>query len=168
VHWAEIALAALKASGVDTLVYVPDIILHEILRRAETDGVVRLVPMPREEDGVGVVCGLYLGGRRAALLMQNSGLGNAANALASLAVPYEIPLLMLISQRGGLGEWNPVQVPMQLAARPLFDSLGIPHYTVTAPDDLDRVIRGAAKLAYDTGRGVAVILDSRLTGGNRG
>src|SRR5207302_428792 len=102
------------------------------------------------------------------LLMQNSGLGNATNALASLAIPYELPVVMLISQRGGLSEWNPVQVPMFLATRPLFESLGIPHYTITDTEDVDQVVRGAVKLAFDTGRCVAVILDSRLTGGKRG
>src|SRR5437762_13978455 len=167
-HWAELILASLKAAGVDTLVHVPDIVLNEILTRAERDPELRVVPTTREEEAVGVVCGMVLGGRRPLLLMQNSGLGNAANALASLAVPYELPVVMVISQRGGLGEWNPVQVPMMLAARPLFDALGYPHYTIAAPEEIDPVVRGAVRSAFATGRGAALFLDSRLTGGRRG
>jgi sulfopyruvate decarboxylase alpha subunit len=168
VHWAEIILASLKAADVDTLVHVPDIVLNELLSRAEGDPELCVVPTTREEEAVGVISGLFLGGRRPVLLMQNSGLGNAANALASLAVPYEIPVVMMISQRGGLGEWNPVQVPMMLAARPLLDALGYPHYTITTPEEIDPLVRGTVKSAYDTGRGAAVFLDSRLTGGKRG
>jgi sulfopyruvate decarboxylase TPP-binding subunit len=99
------------------------------------------------------------------MLLQNSGLGNAVNALASLTVPFEIPVLMLLSQRGGLGEWNPVQVPMQLASRPVLDALGLLHTTVAREDELDVAIRAAARAAFDTGRGAAVILDKRLTAG---
>jgi len=168
VHWAEIALESLKASGVDTLVHVPDIVINEMLRRAEPDPALAVVPVTREEEGVGVAAGLYLGGRKPAMLLQNSGLGNAINALAALAVPGEIPVLMVISQRGGLGEWNPAQVPMQLASRPVLEALGMLHVTVTRPEELDPAIRGAVKVAFDTGRGAAVILDSRLTGGKPG
>jgi sulfopyruvate decarboxylase alpha subunit len=165
VHWAEIALASLKASGVDTLVHVPDIVINEILKRAEPDPELLVIPTTREEEGVGVVAGLYLGGRRPAMLLQNSGLGNAVNALASLTVPFEIPVLMLLSQRGGLGEWNPVQVPMQLASRPVLDALGMLHVTVVREDELNVAIRSAARAAFDTARGAAVILDKRLTAG---
>jgi sulfopyruvate decarboxylase TPP-binding subunit len=38
--------------------------------------------------------------------MQTSGFATLANVLASLAVPYQIPLLMIISERGTLGEFN--------------------------------------------------------------
>src|SRR4051812_9985926 len=130
-HWADAMLDALKASGVDTLVHVPDIILNEILKRAEPDPAIQVVATTREEEAVGVVAGFHLGGRRPVMAMQNSGLGNATNAIASLAVPFEIPVIMIVSQRGGLSEWNPAQVPMSLALRPLLDSLGIPHYDCT-------------------------------------
>jgi sulfopyruvate decarboxylase alpha subunit len=164
-HWAETALAALKVSGVDTIVHVPDKVVNEILIRAEADPSLMVIAMSREEDAVGVVCGLYIGGRKPVLLMQNSGLGNATNALASQAIPYLNPVVMLVSQRGGLGEWNPVQVPMQMASRPLLEALGIEHVSVVRPDDVDAAVRGAVKTAYDGGRSVAVLLDGRLTGG---
>ena len=164
-HWAEMALAALKASGVDTVVHVPDKVVNEILVRAEADPSLLVVATSREEDAVGVVCGLYLGGRKPVLLLQNSGLGNATNALASQAIPYLNPVVMLISQRGGLGEWNPVQVPMQMASRPLFEALGIEHVTVVHPSDVDAAVRGAVKTAFEAGRCTAVLLDGRMTGG---
>jgi sulfopyruvate decarboxylase TPP-binding subunit len=97
--------------------------------------------------------------------MQNSGLGNAANAIASLAVPYQIPFLMLISHRGGLGEFNVAQVGMGQALRPMLDGLGVQHYTLERQDEIEPVLKGASKLAFSTDRPVAIILSTLLTGG---
>ena len=47
-----------------------------------------------------------MGGRRGAVLMQTSGFGTIPNALASLVVPYQIPVVMFVSERGTLGEFN--------------------------------------------------------------
>ena len=71
-----------------------------------------------------------LGGMRGAMFAQNSGLGNCVNALASLAVPWQIPVLMFLGQRGELGEFNVSQVGMGRATRPILDALGIPRAAV--------------------------------------
>ena len=100
-------------------------------------------------------------------MMQNSGMGNAANAIASLATPYQMPFLLLISQRGELGEFNAAQVGMGQALRPLLDGLGVQHFTVERLDEVAPVLDGATKLAYSTDRPVAVILSPLLTGGKQ-
>ena len=87
------------------------------------------VPVTREEEGVGICAGAWMGGRRPALLMQNSGLGNSINALASLDMLYGIPLLMIISHRGGVGEPIIGQVPMGRLTVPLLDAMQIPHFS---------------------------------------
>ena len=66
----------------------------------------------REEEAVGILAGLFLGGQRGAMLVQSSGLGNTLNALGSLAMAYRIPFPMLVSLRGELGEFNPAQLHM--------------------------------------------------------
>src|SRR5262249_45185077 len=78
----------------------------------------RVVTVTREEEGVGLLAGAWLAGRRGALLMQNSGLGNSVNALASPCVASQIPMVLLISHRGDLGEFNPAQGPQGHARRP--------------------------------------------------
>lgn len=163
--WSDVVLQCLKQNNVQLLVHIPDTILTELIRTAQSDHFFDVVSPTREEEGVGIVCGAYLGGRNGALLMQNSGLGNAANILGSLTVPYQIPMLLLISQRGELGEFNTVQVGMGQALRPTLDGLDVPHFTMDREDDVEKIMTGAIKLAFSTDRPVAVIVSPRLSGG---
>lgn len=166
--WSDTVFECLKANALQTVVHVPDTVLTDLIRLTEADDFFDVLSPTREEEGIGIICGAYLGGRYGVMLMQNSGLGNAANALASLAAPYQIPFLMLISQRGELGEFNTAQVGMGQAVRPVLDSLGIPHFTLERDDEIARVLNGASKLALSTDRPVAVILSPLLTGGKKG
>ena len=86
---------------------------------------VRLLLATREEEAFGIAAGLYLGGKRPTVMLQSSGLGNSLNALTSLLIPYQIPVLIVVSMRGDLGEWNAAQVPMGRAVR--VDSGGDRH-----------------------------------------
>ena len=163
--WQESVVEAFRAQDVRFIVHVPDKVLAPLIARFEADATFDVVAPTREEEGVGIVCGAYLGGRRGALLMQNSGLGNALNALASLAVPYQVPFVMVISQRGEWGEFNPAQVPMSRAVRPSLDALAIPHHTLESEDEVEKTVEAAIRLAYSTERPVALILSTLLTGG---
>jgi sulfopyruvate decarboxylase alpha subunit len=163
--WSDIVLQCLKANKVQMLVHIPDTVLTDLIRQASEDDDFDVLSPTREEEGVGILCGAYLGGKYGALLMQNSGLGNAANILGSLTVPYQIPLLLLISQRGELGEFNTVQVGMGQALRPTLDGLDIPHFTMEREDEVEKIVTGAIKLAFSTDRPVAVIVSPLLSGG---
>ena len=163
--WSDVVLECLKANNVQTLVHIPDTILTGLIRQAEADDYFDVLCPTREEEGVAILAGAYLGGRNGALLMQNSGLGNAANILGSLTVPYQLPMLMLISQRGELGEFNTVQVGMGQALRPTLDGLGIQHFTLERDDEVAKVMTGAIKLAFSTDRPIAVIISPLLSGG---
>lgn len=165
--WADTVLDCFKENGIRTIVHVPDTVLTGLIRMADADAAFDVLGPTREEEGVGMVCGAYLGGSPGALLMQNSGLGNAANAIASLAVPYQIPFVLLISQRGELGEFNTVQVGMGQALRPVLDGLGVPHFTLERDDEVAKIVTGACKLAFSTDRPVALILSPLLTGGKQ-
>ena len=67
-------------------------------------------------------------------MLQSSGLGNSLNAITSLLLPYQIPVLTVISMRGDAGEWNAAQVPMGRAAGAILDAMGVPRQTVTSAD----------------------------------
>src|SRR5436190_16091723 len=166
--WQGTVLEALKGCGVRTFVHVPDLVLAGLIRLAETDPDCDVYAPAKEEEGIGILCGAYLGGRQGVMLMQNSGAGNIVNALASLAVPCQIPFLMLISQRGELNEFNPAQVGMAQALRPMLDALGIPHFTLERLDEVPAIVSGAGALAFSTERPLALILSPLLTGGKRG
>lgn len=163
--WTESIVTALKRHDVRLITYLPDSIVQRVLTPLAADPAFTLLPVGREEECVGILTGAYLGGTRGAMFCQNSGLGNSVNALASLAVPWQIPVLMFIGERGGLGEFNLSQVGMQRAARPLFDALGIPHVTMTRPEDVESLTSDGIKLAYNTRTPIAFILPRQLTGG---
>jgi len=162
--WVDLFFDRLKANGLRVLCYVPDSVLAPLITLAEADPFFAMIPLTREEEGVGVLTGAYLGGRMGALMMQVSGLGNSVNGLASLAIPYQIPFLMLISQRGELGEFNAAQITMGRAARPVLDALDIQHFTLRRMDEVTTLTDGAIKTAYTAKRPVALFLSAELVG----
>ena len=127
-----------------------------------------MITVTREEEGVGLLAGAWLGGRRGALRMQNSGLGNCVNALGSLCAASLIPLVLVISHRGDLGEFNPAQVPMGQATQPILDALGIRWIKPQSIAELETQGDGLIKLAYTRSLPVAFVLPPDLTGGKRG
>jgi sulfopyruvate decarboxylase alpha subunit len=139
VTWAEQLLQSLRANDVDLCIYVPDEVLTPLIDGADQDQQMDAFPASREEEAIGIAAGAALGGRRSVVLMQSSGYGNSVNALASLAVPYQLPVLMIIGERGVLGEFNPVQVPISRAIRPSLDAMGIPHRTLERQDEVEAV-----------------------------
>jgi sulfopyruvate decarboxylase subunit alpha len=148
----------LKRAGIDFATSVPCVNLQELLDLVGKDPKIIHVPVTREEEGVGLCAGAWMGGRRPALLMQNSGLGNCINALASLDILYGIPLLMIISHRGGIGESMVGQVPMGQLTAPLLDAMEIPHFSPDGAEAEDAV-NSAWSLAAESHRPAAVLLD---------
>jgi sulfopyruvate decarboxylase alpha subunit len=138
-----------------------------VLNLLEADPAFTVVPVTREEEGVAVMAGVALGGKRGALIIQGSGVGNAINALASLCVGTQIPLLLIVSERGRLGEFNPVQVPLGRAIPRIFEALGIQSFWINTTDELRPAIDGAAGLAFASSLPVALLLPTTLTGGKR-
>jgi sulfopyruvate decarboxylase subunit alpha len=95
--------------------------------------------------------------------MQSSGLGNSLNALGSLLIAYQIPVLMIISMRGDPGEWNAAQVPMGRAIIPILQAFGIQHLSVDHSTAAEDAVRAMAALAFGTRHPAACLLPRRLT-----
>lgn len=163
--WATTILDALRANDVRLVAYVPDKVLIPLIDGAHDDGFFTAFSATREEEAVGIVAGAALGGQRGVVLMQSSGFGNAINALASLVVPYQVPLLLVISERGVLGEFNAVQVPIARTLRPVLDALAIPHATLTRQDELAFTVERTIAQVYRTQTAAALLLSPLLTGG---
>ncbi len=164
--WAPAVCTGLATSGIGHIVYVPDNPLSHLLNGLSRDYPhVCQTLATREEEAVGIASGLYLGGVRPAVLMQSSGLGNCANAIASLLVAYQIPVVFVMSMRGDPGEWNWAQVPLGRAIRPILDALGIPHATVESAEGAEAIVRSACDTAFSARVPVACLLPRRLTVG---
>jgi sulfopyruvate decarboxylase subunit alpha len=162
--WALGVSAGVHAAGSRDIIYVPDNPLSHVLRVVEQQyRDVRLILATREEEAFGIAAGLYLGGRRPTVMLQSSGLGNSLNAVTSLLLPYQIPVLMVVSMRGDSGEWNAAQVPMGRAVRGILDSIGIPHSTVESAGEACDTVRLAGRTAFGTRTSSACLLPRRLT-----
>lgn len=165
VPWQNALYEALLDENVTFFAQVPDESTGELVNLLERNQEVQMVPVTREEEGIGVLSGANLAGKRVALIIQASGIGNSLNVLGSLNVPCKVPVLLLISERGGLHEFNPCQVPLGKNVEPLLNQLGVQTYRIERAEDVTNVVKGAAMLAFSTQAPVGLILTSTLTGG---
>ncbi len=154
----KLVFKGIKDAGIDFIVSVPCVNLSELITMVDTSCDIVHVPVTREEEGVGVCAGAYMGGKKPAMLMQNSGLGNSVNALASLNLLYGIPILMIISHRGVEGEPIIAQVPMGRLTTKLLDTMEIPYLIPENRAESADIILKAWNTARDMKKPVAVLL----------
>ena len=163
--WHEIVRDVLKRHQVSLVTYVPDNVLRPLIDAVHADSFFTTFSVAREEEGLGIVAGAWMGGRRGILLMQTSGFATLANVLASLAVPYQLPVLMMVSERGTLGEFNIGQALVAHTMRPVLQTLNIEHPTVTRIDELEFIVDRSITQAVATQAPCCFILSPLLTGG---
>lgn len=159
---SQLIFDALKAADVRIISALPETWLVHLIRLAEEDPDTTLVRLAKEEEGVGISAGAHLSGVKSAMLMQNHGFLASINGIVSLALLYKIPLLMLISHRGDLGERDPWQCQGGMATVPVLRSLGIPHYPLEDPAHVKRRILSAQCLAESSLTPVALLLSREL------
>ena len=102
---------------------------------------------------------------RGIVLMQTSGFATLPNAIASLAVPFQIPVLMMVSERGTLGEFNIGQSLVARTMRPVLDALAVEHHTMTRLDEVEFIVDRSITQAVATQAPCVFILSPLLTGG---
>jgi sulfopyruvate decarboxylase alpha subunit len=163
--WHEIVRETLKANDVRLVTYVPDNVLKPLIAGVHADPFFTAFPATREEEALGIVAGAWMGGMRGILLMQTSGFATLANVLASLPVAFQIPVLMMVSERGTLGEFNLGQALVARTMRPVLNSLAVENHTITRLDELEFTVDRSIKQANATRAPVALILSPLLTGG---
>ena len=163
--WPEIAVRALKRHKVDLVTYVPDNVLRPLIERVHADPFFTAFACAREEEALGITAGAWMGGRRGILLMQTSGFATLPNTLASLSVPFQIPSLMMVSERGTMGEFNIGQQLVARTMRPVLDALLIESHTLTRLDEMEFILDRSLVQAFATQAPVCFILSPLLTGG---
>ncbi len=156
---SEAIFDALKDIGIDFIVSVPCVNLSKILNMIDDDEDIIHIPVTREEEGIGLCAGAFLGGRKPAILMQNSGLGNSINALKSLTQLYEMPLLMIMSHRGTEGESICGQVPMGESTPRLLEAMNFRFFKPGNPEGAYEDIKEAWDLSVEEGKPVGVLLE---------
>ncbi len=161
--WQADVFAALKAANITQLAYVPDAGHAHLIEAAHADPAMHAVVLTTEEEGIALAAGAWLGGQRACLLMQSSGVGNCINML-SLPVNCRMPFLTLVTMRGEWGEFNPWQVPMGTATPTVLTATGVHVRRADRSDEAAETVAAAASLAFDSMVPVAVLFSQRLIG----
>jgi sulfopyruvate decarboxylase alpha subunit len=163
VDWPDQIFEIFKRGGIRQVGYVPDAGHSRLIQRCRGDETIRDVVLTTEEEGIGLAAGAWLGGQRAALLMQSSGVGNCINMLA-LAKACRFPLLILVAMRGEWAEFNPWQVPMGSTTEASLKLCDIQVYRASHPDEVAETVAAALDMAFDGQIAVAVLLSQRLIG----
>ncbi|HTQ77762.1 MAG TPA: thiamine pyrophosphate-binding protein [Burkholderiales bacterium] len=161
--WPEDVFRVLKEAGVGIVGYVPDAGHKRLIELCHGDSATRAVVLSTEEEGIGLAAGAWLGGRRSALLMQSSGVGNCVNALGMVR-ECRFPLLMLVTMRGEFGEFNPWQVPMGQATPAVLSSMDVVVHPARSAAEVAPTVNAAARLAFGSYQAVAVLISQGVIG----
>ena len=143
---------------------MPDAGLTRLIERCREDNAIETVMCATEEEGIGLAAGAWLGGQKAAVLMQSSGVGNTINAIASLITSAHFPLFSVVTMRVQWGEGNPWQVPMGQAVRPVLEAVGVKVFQADTADDVAPMIEAGLRMAFSTDQAVAVLVSQRVIG----
>jgi sulfopyruvate decarboxylase alpha subunit len=162
-HWPDLIYAQLRRVGIRQVGYVPDAGHSRLIELCVKDPNIHDVVLTTEGEGVGLAAGAALGGERAVLLMQSSGVGNCIN-MFSLLRNCGFPCLVLITMRGEFAEFNPWQVPMGAITEATLKLCGFLTYRVDEPDDVDDIVGGGCDMAFGGDLQVAIVLSQRLIG----
>ena len=130
-------VADLVKNKVEFITTVPCKQLAGVIEKIENCKDIHHVPSNKEDEGMGLCAGAFMGGKRSAIIMQNTAIGVTINTLATLIQFYRMPLPMLISYRGEVGEPVACQVEMAVHTKALLAQLNIPTYHFHHQSDVD-------------------------------
>src|SRR3979490_3497336 len=133
-------IAGLKAAGVSVVCYLPDSLLKELYPALDRDPDIRTIRRTNEGEGAAICGGIWLSGKRSALVMENSGLRASVEPLARMGLGAGIPVVMLMSYRGELGENNWWAITHGITMEPVLAALRIPYQVVHEEDKIARAI----------------------------
>jgi sulfopyruvate decarboxylase subunit alpha len=153
---------SLKECDVRLVSALPETWLVHLIRLTDDDPEMILVRLAKEEEAVGISAGAHFAGVKSAMLMQNHGFLASINGIVSFAHLYKIPLLMLISYRGSIGERDPWQTQGGNVTEPLLRALGTPYFFLDAAETVKKRIRQAQTLAESSLQPVALLLTRDL------
>src|SRR5580692_1574585 len=133
-------IAGLKAAGVSVVCYLPDSLLKELYPALDRDPDIRTIRVTNEGEGASICGGVWLSGKRAALVMENSGLRASIEPLARMGMGAGIPVVMIMSYRGELGENNWWAIPHGVTMEPVLNALRIPYRIVREEPEIEQAI----------------------------
>jgi sulfopyruvate decarboxylase alpha subunit len=161
--WPDTIFAHFRRVGIRQVGYVPDAGHSRLIALCQADPSIADVVLTTEEEGVGLAAGAALGGQRAALLMQSSGVGNCIN-MFTLLRNCGFGCVVLVTMRGEFGEFNQWQVSMGSITADVLRLAGFLTYRVESADDVDDIVGAGCDMAFDGNLQVAILLSQRMIG----
>jgi len=155
-------IAGIKKAGIDFVATLPDEKMVEVIRAVASDSALKHIPLCREEEGIGICAGAYLGGKKTALIMQNAGFLNSCNALTTTSLQFQIPTLLFVYYAGDMGDRG--FTTLGAVTEPTLQALGIRYAILRQADAIDETLCGAQILAEDSKKPVAVLLTKSVLG----
>lgn len=156
-------IAAIKASGVEFILSVPDIVTSAgVLAPIAGDPAFQLIRVCKEDECIGIASGLSYCDKRALSLIQHTGLLDSINAIRGVAVEYQQPICMMV----GLLQHDPDKTPRNSPrygvriVEPILDAMGVAHHLINETADVAK-IRPAIEDAYASSRPVALLIGRR-------
>ncbi len=167
-HAADEAVRGLKAAGIDFVSGLPDGWQRNVHERVEADPAFLYAPVCNEGVGFSVCAGAWLGGKKPALIMENSGLRVASEYIARISLGTGVPVTLLLSYRGDVGETEHWGIPHGIVAEPLLQALRIPYVIVRHVEDLAVSIQRAKRIAEAQLHPAAVLISGDCVWNDRG
>ena len=131
----------LAACGVKLVASLPDNWLTGVIDALDRDGRFVHIPVNREESAIGLCSGAYMGAMGSAALMGASGFMTVIYAITKINYTYEIPLLLLLTLRGGVGDHHKHHISNGLYLRPVLDAINMPYQIIDRPDEISSISR---------------------------
>ena len=156
--------ADLVANEIGFVTTVPCKQLGGVIEAVDKHPDIHHVPCNKEDEGMGLCAGAYMGGKRPSIIMQNTAIGVTVNTLATLIQFYNIPLPMLISYRGEVGEKVACQVEIALHTKALLAQMHIPTYHFHWQKDVEELDK-ILKYTFMCNKPVAILTDANFWGG---
>jgi sulfopyruvate decarboxylase TPP-binding subunit len=156
-------IAAIKQSGVEFILAVPDIVTSKgLLFPIAADKALKLVRVCKEDECVGIAAGLSYGDKRALILIQYTGFLDSLNAIRAVAVEYKQPIVMMVGLLGHEPERKPTESGRYgvRIIEPICDAMGIPHHLISQDSDVAK-IKPAIDKAYSESSPVAMLIGRR-------
>ena len=151
----------IKDSGIDFITSVPCLLLKNILNIIDDKDEILYLPATHSEEGVGIAAGAYLGGKKPAILMENSGMGNSIYAITSLLQYYEIPIIFFVSHYRKEDEPIDAHIPMGKVTETLLDDISIKFWNIRSSKDISK-IKTAINYSNEASKSAVILLNSSL------
>src|SRR5258707_7611662 len=131
----------LAACGVRLVASLPDNWLTGVIDAVDRDDRFVHIPVNREESAIGLCSGAYMGAMGCAALMGASGFMTVIYAITQINYTYVIPLFLLLTLRGGVGDHHKHHVSNSLYLRPVLDAISLPYQIIESASDIPLISR---------------------------